>query len=92
MAFIDPDAYLTASELATLLGVTPSAVSNWRKRGILPEPELEIKGMALWSLVQASAVAKERRIDLAEVIARDERRLAAMRRLASEIGGDATAS
>lgn len=42
-----PDGYLTTPELARLLGVSPSTVRSWRKRGWLARQGIDERGRPL---------------------------------------------
>ena len=72
-------------EIAEEFGVRPNVVSNWRRRGVLPEPIIRLKMGPLWTRGQVESAiaireAKSRRAR-EEAITRLERRLERLRRL-----------
>ena len=73
-----PEAVVSLTGLARALGVTASAVSNWRKRGTgpnrppLPEPTWVLYGAPIWTSEQIDAYVVEYR---ASRVALAERRV-----------------
>ena len=54
---------LTSKDVAALLLVAPSALSNWRKRGSgpeLPEPFSEVNGHPVWTVEQGRQIVANR--------------------------------
>lgn len=46
---IDTDNVVCMTEIAEMAGVTPSAISNWRKRNVgFPQPIVTLRIGALW--------------------------------------------
>lgn len=60
-----PERYLSASDVARVLRVVPSAVTNWRNRGTgpLPEPAAYVGDRPLWRLADIRALVEERYIE-----------------------------
>jgi len=48
MSSLEWDDIVGVSEVAARLGVSKSAVSQWKQRGKLPPPEREISGNPVW--------------------------------------------
>ena len=57
----NPQHLLCQTDVALLLGVVPSAVSNWQKRGSgpLPEPTYVTRGRPYWTIEQIAPLAAE---------------------------------
>lgn len=81
---IETDDVVCGIEIAELAGVTPSAVSNWRKRHAdFPLPLVELRTGPLWARADIEAWIAGRSVDEAErtrvAIAQMESRLATLR-------------
>ncbi len=57
----DPNArgLVGPADIATRLGVSPTTVSAWKRRGLLPEPEILVSGVPLWFWPDIERWAKE---------------------------------
>ena len=80
----DGERVYSSSELAELLGVTPSAVTNWRKRGAgsIPAPHYaDSERGGYWSASQVRALVRAQRSRARAQLVTAHERLATARRI-----------
>lgn len=67
IAGVDEDDLWTSGEIALVLGVVPSAIPNWQKRGHMPMPYVIVKGTPLWKTEQVHAIMENRGLSTEKV-------------------------